>query len=212
MQQNGQRRYGPPPTWDGPPPPRGSEVFVGKIPKDCFEDELVPVFEQVGTIYEIRLMIDNLSKLNRGYAFVVFRTSSEAKECVKRLNNYEIRPGRTLSVCMSVNNCRLFIGGIPKKVSRSPFLHVLIVSNNDVRELALWCVLSRFISVTYHHLIHHLGMSIYSDRAVLYTCLPKLALDFVVTFVPLQSSLRLFCLQLPSNQNFNRQIALQEAS
>ena len=37
VQQNGQRRYGPPPDWDGSPPPRGSEVFIGKIPRDCFE-------------------------------------------------------------------------------------------------------------------------------------------------------------------------------
>lgn len=117
VQQNGQRRYGPPPSWDGTPPPRGSEVFVGKIPRDCFEDELVPVFETVGRIYEIRLMMDHFSELNRGYAFVVFSTSNEAKECVKQLNNYEIRQGRTLGICMSVDNCRLFIGGIPKKVS-----------------------------------------------------------------------------------------------
>ena len=116
VQQNGQRRYGPPPSWDGAPPPRGSEVFVGKIPRDCFEDELVPVFEQVGTIYEIRLMMDHFSDLNRGYAFIVFSTAGEAKECVKQLNNYEIRQGRTLGICMSVDNCRLFIGGIPKKV------------------------------------------------------------------------------------------------
>jgi len=55
VQENGQRRYGPPPGWDldvnGPP--RGCEVFVGKIPRDCFEDELVPVLEKVGKIYEV---------------------------------------------------------------------------------------------------------------------------------------------------------------
>ena len=34
---------GPPPDWTGPDPPRGSEVFVAKLPRDCYEDELVPV-------------------------------------------------------------------------------------------------------------------------------------------------------------------------
>ena len=116
VQQNGRRQYGPPPSWDGAPPPRGLEVFVKKIPQDCFEDELVPVFEQVGTIYEIRLMMDHFSELNPGYAFVVFSTAGEAKECVKQFNNYEIRQGCALSISMSVDNCRLFIGGIPKKV------------------------------------------------------------------------------------------------
>lgn len=90
VQQNGQRRYGPPPNWEGNPPPRGCEVFVGKIPRDCFEDELVPVFERTGKIYEMRLMMDYNGQ-NRGYAFVVYTVSCEAKECVKLLNNYEIR-------------------------------------------------------------------------------------------------------------------------
>lgn len=48
LQENGQRRYGgPPPGWDGPPPERGSEIFVGKLPRDLFEDELVPLCEKV---------------------------------------------------------------------------------------------------------------------------------------------------------------------
>lgn len=48
FQENGQRRYGgPPPGWDGPPPERGSEIFVGKLPRDLFEDELVPLCEKV---------------------------------------------------------------------------------------------------------------------------------------------------------------------
>ena len=121
VQQNGQRRYGPPPDWAGQSPPRGSEVFVGKIPRDCFEDELVPVLEQAGKIYELRLMVD-FSGFNRGYAFVVYSNPAEAKKCVKLFNNYEIRKGRLLGVCMSIDNCRLFIGGIPKRVVREDIL------------------------------------------------------------------------------------------
>ena len=34
---------GPPPGWIGPAPTKGSEIFVGKVPRDIFEDELVPV-------------------------------------------------------------------------------------------------------------------------------------------------------------------------
>lgn len=90
VQQNGQRRYGPPPNWKGSPPKRGCEVFVGKIPRDCFEDELVPVFERAGRLYEMRLMMDYTGQ-NRGYAFVVYCNSTDAKESVKLLNNYELR-------------------------------------------------------------------------------------------------------------------------
>lgn len=57
--------------WEGPPPPRGCEVFVGKIPRDMYEDELVPLFEKAGTMYEFRLMME-FSGENRGYAFVMY--------------------------------------------------------------------------------------------------------------------------------------------
>ena len=122
VQENGQRKYGgPPPNWGNRPPPRGAEVFVGKIPRDVFEDELVPVFETAGKIYELRLMMDFDGK-NRGYAFVMYFTKSEAKGAVKKLNNYEIRKGRLLGVCYSVDNCRLFVGGIPKSKKKDDIL------------------------------------------------------------------------------------------
>ena len=121
-QENGQRKYGgPPPDWGNRSPPRGTEVFVGKIPRDVFEDELVPVFETAGKIYELRLMMDFDGK-NRGYAFVMYYTKAEAKGAVKKLNNYEIRKGRLLGVCYSVDNCRLFVGGIPKSKKKDDIL------------------------------------------------------------------------------------------
>uniref|UniRef100_A0A8C1H6V1 RNA-binding protein 47 n=1 Tax=Cyprinus carpio carpio TaxID=630221 RepID=A0A8C1H6V1_CYPCA len=121
VQENGQRKYGPPPGWQGPSPPRGCEIFVGKIPRDVYEDELVPVFETVGRIYEMRLMMDFDGK-NRGYAFVMYTQKHEAKRAVRELNNFEIRPGRLLGVCSSVDNCRLFIGGIPKTKKREEIM------------------------------------------------------------------------------------------
>ncbi|KAK9965145.1 hypothetical protein ABG768_004254 [Culter alburnus] len=121
-QENGQRRYGgPPPGWEGPPPERGSEIFVGKLPRDLFEDELVPLCEKFGKIYEVRMMMD-FNGNNRGYAFVTFSTKQEAKNAMKQLNNYEIRNGRLLGVCASVDNCRLFVGGIPKTKKREEIL------------------------------------------------------------------------------------------
>ncbi|KAM9769879.1 RNA-binding protein 47 isoform 6-T11 [Menidia menidia] len=121
VQENGQRKYGPPPGWSGPSPPRGCEIFVGKIPRDVYEDELVPVFESVGRIYEMRLMMDFDGK-NRGYAFVMYTEKHEAKRAVRELNNFEVRPGRLLGVCSSVDNCRLFIGGIPKTKKREEIM------------------------------------------------------------------------------------------
>ncbi|XP_013033947.3 APOBEC1 complementation factor isoform X1 [Anser cygnoides] len=122
IQENGQRKYGgPPPGWDSPPPERGCEIFIGKLPRDLFEDELIPLCEKIGKIYEMRMMMD-FNGNNRGYAFVTFSNKQEAKNAIKQLNNYEIRNGRLLGVCASVDNCRLFVGGIPKTKKREEIL------------------------------------------------------------------------------------------
>ena len=98
MQENGQRKYGPPPHWaDEAPPDRACEVFVGKIPRDCFEDELIPVLERVGRVYEFRLMME-YSGFNRGYGFVMYAAREQAKRAVAELNNYEIRKNRMIGM------------------------------------------------------------------------------------------------------------------
>ncbi|KRY39850.1 APOBEC1 complementation factor [Trichinella spiralis] len=117
VQQNGQRRYGPPYDWTGPPPPKGCEVFVGKLPRDVTEQELVPVFERVGRIYEMRMMMD-FNGSNRGYAFVTFCDKEQAKRACQQLNGFEIRRGRFIGVLKSVDNCRLYVSGIPRDKSR----------------------------------------------------------------------------------------------
>lgn len=117
----GQRKYGGPPpesVYSGPQPTVGTEIFVGKIPRDLFEDELVPLFEKAGPIWDLRLMMDPLSSLNRGYAFVTFCAKESAQAAVKLCNNHEIRPGKHIGVCISVANNRLFVGSIPKNKTK----------------------------------------------------------------------------------------------
>ena len=81
----GQRKYGgPPPGWEAPRPGKGCEVrfmfhvitlhftlitllqvYCGKIPNNIYEDELIPQLEKCGQIWELRLMMDPLTGLNR---------------------------------------------------------------------------------------------------------------------------------------------------
>jgi RNA recognition motif-containing protein len=135
QQINGQRRYGgPPPKWEGPPPPKECELFIAKIPHDCFEDELVPVFEEVGEIYEFRLMLE-FNGYNRGFGFVTYSSPEIAADAVKKLNKYQIRRGRRILVVKSLNNCRLFIRGIPSDKSVSDVIHVsiIVIAENTIQ-------------------------------------------------------------------------------
>ncbi|XP_045921049.1 probable RNA-binding protein 46 isoform X2 [Micropterus dolomieu] len=138
VQENGQRKYGgPPPGWEGPPPPRGCEVFVGKIPRDMYEDELVPLFERAGRIYEFRLMME-FSGENRGYAFVMYTNREAAQRAIQMLDNYEIRLGKFIGVCVSLDNCRLFIGSIPKDKRKEEIMEEMKKVTEGVVEVIVY--------------------------------------------------------------------------
>lgn len=63
------------------------QVFVGKIPRDLYEDELVPLFESAGAIWDLRLMMDPLSGQNRGYAFITYCNKDDAQKAVKLVSS-----------------------------------------------------------------------------------------------------------------------------
>ncbi|MFH4975658.1 hypothetical protein AB6A40_002367 [Gnathostoma spinigerum] len=122
----GQRKYGgPPPNWEGPPTgpsAPGHEIYIGKIPKEVYEDSLIPLFEQCGKIWDLRLMMDPLTGKNRGYAFLTYCEKQSAADAAKKYDGHEILPGKNLKVNVSVANTRLFIGNIPKSKSKEEIL------------------------------------------------------------------------------------------
>ena len=114
------------------------QVFIGKVPRDMYEDELIPVFERCGLIYDFRLMIDPLSGQNRGYAFCTYQDKTGAQEAVKKLDNHEIRPGKKLGVCISVANNRLFVGSIPKTKSKQEILEEFQKVTSDLCDVIVY--------------------------------------------------------------------------
>ncbi|NWH63019.1 DND1 protein, partial [Geococcyx californianus] len=125
VQINGQRLYGgPPPGWVGPPPPAGTEVFIGKLPQDVYENVLIPLFERVGKLYEFRLMM-TFSGLNRGFAFAKYSNRRSAKEAIAIFNNFQLREGCAILVCKSTEKCELSMDGLAASVSRQELEAVL---------------------------------------------------------------------------------------
>ncbi|XP_064886313.1 dead end protein homolog 1 isoform X2 [Columba livia] len=125
VQVNGQRRYGgPPPGWVGGPPPAGTEVFIGKLPQDVYENALIPLFQSVGKLYEFRLMM-TFSGLNRGFAYAKYGNQRDAKEAITALHNFEVREGCAIVVCRSTEKCELSVDGLAASVSRQELEAVL---------------------------------------------------------------------------------------
>lgn len=135
-QTNGQRVYGLR-TSSHDEPPRSSELFIGKLPRDIFEDELVPIFEQIGAIYELRLMV-NFDGTNRGYCFVRYFTREHAERAIRCLNYYEVRPGCRLGVYWSLDNTRLFVGGLPRDKTKTEIVHMLEYYMDNIKNIIMY--------------------------------------------------------------------------
>lgn len=138
VQENGQRRLTAPEIVCGEKQRmKGAEIFIGRLPRDCYEDELMPILEKVGRLIELRLMLD-FSGSTRGYAFALFEDSKIARSACAKLNGYEIRPGHCIGVVKSVDNCRLFFGGVPKNKGKEEFLYELNKILEGIVEIYLY--------------------------------------------------------------------------
>ncbi|NXX99190.1 DND1 protein, partial [Centropus bengalensis] len=117
VQTNGQRRYGaPPPGWVGAPPPDGSEVFIGKLPQDVYENVLIPLFQSVGKLYEFRLMM-TFSGLNRGFAYARYSSRHGARQAVSTLHKFQVREGCAIVVYKSTEKRELSVDGLHGSVT-----------------------------------------------------------------------------------------------
>ncbi|XP_042483658.1 nucleolin-like [Macadamia integrifolia] len=89
------------------------EIFVGGLDKDATEDDLRKVFSEVGEVTEVRLMMNPLTKKNKGFAFLRFATVEQAKRAVTELKNPVVH-GKQCGVTPSQDSDTLFLGNICK--------------------------------------------------------------------------------------------------
>lgn len=100
--------------YEGFVPEKESEVYVTRIPYTATIMDLVQFFEQAGEIYQIKLMMRwNLEK-NRGFGYVTYMNKTCAKKALDELPDREFQDGRCLVLELSHNNCRIFLGGLPR--------------------------------------------------------------------------------------------------
>uniref|UniRef100_A0A665VC41 Dead end protein 1-like n=1 Tax=Echeneis naucrates TaxID=173247 RepID=A0A665VC41_ECHNA len=136
-QINGQRKYGGPPEgWDGPMPGANCEVFISHIPRDVYEDLLIPLFSSVGPLWEFRLMM-NFSGQNRGFAYAKYSSSSVADTAICLLHGYPLAPGVRLSVCHSTEKRHLCIDGLPATTRQGDLFQVLQLLVEGVERVSL---------------------------------------------------------------------------
>uniref|UniRef100_A0A668SFN8 RRM domain-containing protein n=2 Tax=Oreochromis aureus TaxID=47969 RepID=A0A668SFN8_OREAU len=136
-QVNGQRKYGgPPEVWEGPTPGPRCEVFISQIPRDTYEDILIPLFSSIGPLWEFRLMM-NFSGQNRGFAYAKYGSAAIAVEAIRQLHGHMVEPGYRISVRRSTEKRHLCIGGLPASTRQEGILQVLRMLVEGVERVSL---------------------------------------------------------------------------
>uniref|UniRef100_A0A2A4K588 RRM domain-containing protein n=1 Tax=Heliothis virescens TaxID=7102 RepID=A0A2A4K588_HELVI len=115
-----------------------AQVFIGRIPHDCFEDTLVPLFRQAGELFEFRLMI-NFSGWNRrgmpSRCTLLMPKRAMLFAWFNNLHDKTILAIRRLSI---INNCRIFISRIPPTTPSAEIVRLLYALTDEVQEVGRW--------------------------------------------------------------------------
>lgn len=78
-------------------------VFVGNIPYDATEEQLIRICEEVGPVVSFRLVIDRETGKPKGYGFCEYKDEETALSARRNLQGYEIN-GRQLRVDFAEND------------------------------------------------------------------------------------------------------------
>ncbi len=75
----------------------GNHLFVGNLPYDVDDAQLMQIFSQIGTVTSAHVVTDKFSGQSRGYGFVEMSTDAEAAQAVAALNGQDLK-GRAMTV------------------------------------------------------------------------------------------------------------------
>lgn len=92
------------------------------------------------------------SGFNRGFGFVEFSTKAEATRAIELMNDYELRPRHCIGVVKSVDNCRLFVGNLPKDKSADEIKSEMMRLTEGVKECIVYRYTSTSLSISKYYI------------------------------------------------------------
>ena len=73
------------------------DIFVGSLSFKIKENQLRAIFEKYGEVNSAKIIIDRITRQNKGFGFIVMPDEDQAKHAIKELNGTEI-DGRKIVV------------------------------------------------------------------------------------------------------------------
>ncbi|KAG5356665.1 mRNA 3'-end-processing protein [Yarrowia sp. C11] len=72
-------------------------VYVGSIPYDQTEEQMLDIFKSVGPVISLKLMFDKETGRSKGYGFAEYPDADTARSAIRNLNGFQVG-SRTLRV------------------------------------------------------------------------------------------------------------------
>ncbi|XP_022679963.1 formin-like protein 16 [Setaria italica] len=69
---------------------RKTEVFVGGLNRDAKEEDVRAVLAEAGEIAEVRMIMDSMTKKNKGYCFVRYHEAAQARKAIAKFGNVKV--------------------------------------------------------------------------------------------------------------------------
>ncbi|KAK8459028.1 hypothetical protein SEVIR_2G059600v4 [Setaria viridis] len=149
---------------------RKTEVFVGGLNRDAKEEDVRAVLAEAGEIAEVRMIMDSMTKKNKGYCFVRYHEAAQARKAIAKFGNVKIC-GKLCRVVAPDRNDKIFLGNIDKKWKKKDIMKLLQkigVENIDVVTLMADCN-----NPGYNHGFAFLELETYRDAQIAYKKLSK---------------------------------------
>ncbi|XP_042040323.1 heterogeneous nuclear ribonucleoprotein Q-like isoform X2 [Salvia splendens] len=103
---------------------RKTEIFLGGLSKATKEEDIREVFEAVGSVVEVRIVVNPTSGKNRGFAFVQFATAADAKKALAKYAEVEIC-GKLCNTAPVQGSDTIFIGNIDRNWKSGDLVELL---------------------------------------------------------------------------------------
>ncbi|KAJ4977569.1 hypothetical protein NE237_008349 [Protea cynaroides] len=103
---------------------RKTEIFIGGLDKDAKEEDIRKVFEKIGEIVEVRLMKNNQTGKNKGYAFLRYSSAADAKRALTEYSKVEVCGKECGTAPVEVKDT-IFLGNIDKRWKKEDIVKLL---------------------------------------------------------------------------------------